>query len=180
MTGNILVFKIDSRRARSLKFEPWYFWLNTIEYTSNAPKSSGTRVSSVHGTANNVLTLDHKANKSAVSKILRFYVNIILYRMRLPERMKRVLICDIIGKYGSTCPATVEGAESRELLLSGCVLNTKQFKSLQILVSMDRPRNSFFGGSKLLQPVARPGSKSNFVVAKLYVHFLWNENILIL
>ena len=34
----------------------------------------------------------------------------------------------------------------------------------------------FFGGSKS----ARPGSKTNFVVAKLYVHFLRNENILIL
>ena len=107
-----------------------YFWLNTAEYTSNMPKSSGTRVSSVHGTANNVLTLQHKANKSTVSKILRFYVNIILYRMRLPERMKRVLICDIVGKDGSTRPTAVEGAQSGELLLSGCVLNTKQFKSL--------------------------------------------------
>ena len=30
----------------------------------------------------------------------------------------------------------------------------------------------FFGGSKLLLlPGARPGSKTNFVVAKLYVHF---------
>ena len=38
----------------------------------------------------------------------------------------------------------------------------------------------FFGGSKLLLPGARPGSKTNFVVAKLYVHFLRNENILIL
>ena len=33
------------------------------------------------------------------------------------------------------------------------------------------PRNSyFFGGSKLLLPDARPGSKTNFVYAKLYVH----------
>ena len=38
------------------------------------------------------------------------------------------------------------------------------------------PRNSFFGGSKLLLP----GSKTNFLVAKLDVHFLRNENILIL
>ena len=37
-----------------------------------------------------------------------------------------------------------------------------------------------FGGSKLLLPGARPGSKTNSVVAKLYVHFLRNENILIL
>ena len=29
----------------------------------------------------------------------------------------------------------------------------------------------FFGGSKLLLPGARPGSKTNFVVAKLYVLF---------
>ena len=29
----------------------------------------------------------------------------------------------------------------------------------------------FFGGSKLLLPGARPGSKTNFVLAKLYVHF---------
>ena len=29
----------------------------------------------------------------------------------------------------------------------------------------------FFGGSKLLLPSSRPGGKSNFVVAKLYVHF---------
>ena len=29
-------------------------------------------------------------------------------------------------------------------------------------------------------PGARPGSKTNFVVAKLYVYFLCNENILIL
>ena len=43
------------------------------------------------------------------------------------------------------------------------------------------PRNSyFFGGSKLLLPGARPGSKTNFLVAKLDVHFLRNENILIL
>ena len=35
-----------------------------------------------------------------------------------------------------------------------------------------RPRNSFFfGGSKRLLPSSRPGSKTNFVVAKLYVHF---------
>ena len=38
----------------------------------------------------------------------------------------------------------------------------------------------FFGISKLLLPGARPGSKTNFVVAKLYVQFLRNENILIL
>ena len=36
----------------------------------------------------------------------------------------------------------------------------------------------FFGGSKLVLPGSRPGSKTNFVVAKLYVHFLRNENIL--
>ena len=29
----------------------------------------------------------------------------------------------------------------------------------------------FFFGSKLLLPSSRPGSKTNFVVAKLYVHF---------
>ncbi len=29
----------------------------------------------------------------------------------------------------------------------------------------------FFGGSKLLLPSSRPGSKTDFVVAKLYVHF---------
>ena len=29
----------------------------------------------------------------------------------------------------------------------------------------------FFGGSKLLLPSSRPGSKTNFVIAKLYVHF---------
>ena len=29
----------------------------------------------------------------------------------------------------------------------------------------------FFGGSKRLLPSSRPGSKTNFVVAKLYVHF---------
>ena len=33
-----------------------------------------------------------------------------------------------------------------------------------------------FGGSKLLLPGARPGSKTNFVVAKLCVHLLRNEN----
>ena len=38
----------------------------------------------------------------------------------------------------------------------------------------------FFGGSKLLLPGARPVSKTNFVVAKLYVNFSLNENILIL
>ena len=38
----------------------------------------------------------------------------------------------------------------------------------------------FFCGSKLLLPGARPGSKTNFLVAKLDVHFLRNENILIL
>ena len=38
----------------------------------------------------------------------------------------------------------------------------------------------FFGGSRLLLPSARPGSKINFVVGKLYVHFVRNENILIL
>ena len=38
----------------------------------------------------------------------------------------------------------------------------------------------FFGGSKLLLPGARPGSKTNFVVAKLYVHFLRNENIILI
>ena len=43
-----------------------------------------------------------------------------------------------------------------------------------------RPRNSFFGASKLLLPGARPGSKTNFCGSKLYVHFLRNENILIL
>ena len=33
------------------------------------------------------------------------------------------------------------------------------------------PRNSyFFGGNKLLLPDARPGSKTNFVYAKLYVY----------
>ena len=42
------------------------------------------------------------------------------------------------------------------------------------------PRLFFFGGSKLLLPGARPGSKTNFLVAKLDVHFLRNENILIL
>ena len=43
------------------------------------------------------------------------------------------------------------------------------------------PKNIFFfGGSKLLLPGARPGSKTNFLVAKLDVHFLRNENILIL
>ena len=30
---------------------------------------------------------------------------------------------------------------------------------------------SFFGGSKLMVPSSRSGSKTNFVVAKLYVHF---------
>ena len=34
----------------------------------------------------------------------------------------------------------------------------------------------FFCGSKLLLPGARPGSKTNFVVAKLYVHFLRDKN----
>ena len=38
----------------------------------------------------------------------------------------------------------------------------------------------FFGGSKLLLPGARPGSKTNFVVAKLYINVLRNEDILIL
>ena len=38
----------------------------------------------------------------------------------------------------------------------------------------------FFGGSKFLLPGARPGSKTNFVVAKLYEYFLRNENRLIL
>ena len=38
----------------------------------------------------------------------------------------------------------------------------------------------FFCGRKPLLPGARPGSKSNFVVAKLFVRFLRNENILIL
>ena len=38
----------------------------------------------------------------------------------------------------------------------------------------------FVDGSKLLLPGARPGSKTNFMVAKLYVHFLRNENILTL
>ena len=38
--------------------------------------------------------------------------------------------------------------------------------------SVNRPRNSFFfGGSKHLLPGARPGSKTNFVVVKFYVHF---------
>ena len=37
----------------------------------------------------------------------------------------------------------------------------------------------FFGGSKLLLSGARPGSKTNVLIAKLYVHFLRNENILI-
>ena len=41
-------------------------------------------------------------------------------------------------------------------------------------------KSHIFGGSKLLLPGARPGSKTNFVVAKLYVNFLRNENILIL
>ena len=42
-------------------------------------------------------------------------------------------------------------------------------------------RKSFFvGGSKLLLPGARPGSKTNFLVAQLDVHFLRNENILIM
>ena len=31
----------------------------------------------------------------------------------------------------------------------------------------------FFGGSKLLLLSSRPGSKTNFVVAKLYVHSSW-------
>ena len=39
--------------------------------------------------------------------------------------------------------------------------------------------NIVFAGSKRLLPGARPDSKTNFVVAKLYVHFLRNENILI-
>ena len=38
----------------------------------------------------------------------------------------------------------------------------------------------FFGGSKRLLPGARPGGKTNFVVAKLFVHFLRNDNIMIL
>ena len=38
----------------------------------------------------------------------------------------------------------------------------------------------FVCGSKLLLPGARPGTKTNFLVAKLDVHFLRNENILIL
>ena len=42
------------------------------------------------------------------------------------------------------------------------------------------PRIFFFCGSKLLLPGARPGSKTNFLVAKLDVHFLRSENILIL
>ena len=46
-------------------------------------------------------------------------------------------------------------------------------------VSGAGPRH-FFGGSKLLLPGARPVSKTNFLVAKLDVHFLRNENILIL
>ena len=46
-----------------------------------------------------------------------------------------------------------------------------------LIPDINRPRNSFFleihfvGGSKLLLPGARPGSKTNFEVAKLYVHF---------
>ena len=47
-------------------------------------------------------------------------------------------------------------------------------------VLFNRPGNSFFGGSKRLLPGARPGSKTNFVVAKLHVHFVRNENIMIL
>ena len=41
-------------------------------------------------------------------------------------------------------------------------------------------RQGFYCSSKLLLPGARPGSKTNFLVAKLDVHFLRNENILIL
>ena len=44
-----------------------------------------------------------------------------------------------------------------------------------LLEEGSRPRNSFFfGGTKLVLPGARPGSKTNFVVAKLYVHFFTN------
>ena len=39
---------------------------------------------------------------------------------------------------------------------------------------------SFSCGNKLLLPGARPGSKTNFLVAKLDIHCLRNENILIL
>ena len=45
------------------------------------------------------------------------------------------------------------------------------FVDYSFKIHVDRPRNSFFGGSKLLLPGATPGSKTNFVVAKLYVHF---------
>ena len=34
-----------------------------------------------------------------------------------------------------------------------------------------RPRNSFFfGGSKCLLPSSKPGSKTDFVIAKLYIY----------
>ena len=51
---------------------------------------------------------------------------------------------------------------------------------LQSVMQLHLLEIHFFGGSKLLLQGARPGSKTNFLVAKLDVHFLRNENILIL
>ena len=45
----------------------------------------------------------------------------------------------------------------------------KSSASLQIDFSSTGLDIHFFGGSKLLLPCARPGSKNNFVVAKLYI-----------
>ena len=51
--------------------------------------------------------------------------------------------------------------------LSQKIKNTFYFS----VTTLEPKEIHFFCGSKLLLPGARPGSKTNFVVAKLYVHF---------
>ena len=59
-------------------------------------------------------------------------------------------------------------------------MHRRVLQSVMQLHLITRRKISFLCGSKLLLPGARPGSKTNFLVAKLDVHFLRNENILIL
>ena len=67
-------------------------------------------------------------------------------------------------------------------VMSSCLVPSLLPPHSSILTTLlcSRSRNSFFCGSKLLLPGARPGSKTNFVVAKLYVNFVRHENIPIL
>ena len=78
-------------------------------------------------------------------------------------------------KISSICVLIVNQLTLEQSLRLECNVLTCFYRSfdllLQALITHSGLEIHFFGGSKLLLPSWKPGSKTNFVVAKLYVHF---------